>query len=185
MQLFNVKSITDSELFERIEEYCDMVMHPVRALNEMAYERKEIMEETRHQLQNLVTNWCLIQYVDDNGDDNNLRPHWVQEFCNACVQIQSMDIKKGNDKVKEKAIREELFKKFEIDGKKGRNKLLNMVLGKFEEEGFISISWSNERCRYILEPYIESFMTSLDDIIRLLVEGDRMAVRDYMNEYSD
>lgn len=182
MQLFNVKSITDSELYSRIDRFCDILCHPIDHLNEMAYEKKELMSKLEFQQNNLFTNWVLVKYARENGGRYmQLKNHWAQEFCNACYLLQNYELKKGNDVKKMKAFREEWYTRQELNTEKGKRHICVAISSKMAEEGIVPMMAKTNVIMELLSPYVDPLWEQLDTILDLIVNDTRDDAIDYIN----
>lgn len=137
-------------------------------LMEMAYDRKEIQMEFKHQFNNILTNWCLLKYISLTDDKKELRNHWKMELFNAIESVQSMSLTKGNNrKTVQKALLEFYYTKAEYDKKN----LAPIVELKFEIENIAFDVF--ELC--------EQFKEEIFNIIHLIAFDDVNKIKSYVN----
>lgn len=181
MQLFNVKSLTDTELFEKIDSFCEKVFHPWNSLNEMAFDRKEIMKRLYDETENIFENLGLIKYTSLYGDVYNCRSHWEREFVSACGRVQRGKLKKGNDRDKiYKALAELWYNKEEFNSEEGISIIIGIIHNKFIIENFISNDDTREQKVKVLTPIAEFIYQELDSVLRLIAYSDGFGLTEYI-----
>lgn len=181
MQLFNVKSITDSELYSRIDRFCDILCHPIDHLNEMAYEKKEIMNRLANETLNIFENWTLVKYTTLHGNVYQCRLHWSAEFIAACGKIQLMKLTKGNNRDSVyKALAEVWYKKAEYNGEDGIETIMGLIHPKFIKENLMPTNYNRQGYDMTLRPLATALYNELDNILRLIAYEDSYAIREYI-----
>lgn len=67
-------------------------------LNEMAVDRKFIQNKAEAEFYNILTNWCLLKYISDTGEKQQLQKHWQAELSAAIRYVWKYRLTKGNDR---------------------------------------------------------------------------------------
>lgn len=137
-------------------------------LEEMAFERKEIMGEAKGQLMPLLKHWILVRYAAHNKPDHHDMKHWQDELVAAIWNVGMMDLKKGNSReTVKKAINEMYFTKMQL-----QNKSFSRQIAKLCEKEHISLD---------IDEYDTAFKTELPKIVDVMASGDYDKVWDYVD----
>ena len=128
-------------------------------LEEMAFERKEIMEEAKGQLMPLLKHWILVRYTAINEPMHHYMEHWQEELVAAIWNVGMMDLKKGNSReTVKKAINEMYFTKMQL-----QNKSFSRQIAKLCEKEHISLG---------IDEYDTAFKTELPKIVDVMASGN-------------
>lgn len=128
-------------------------------LEEMAFERKEIMEEAKWQLMTLLKHWILVRYAALNEPNHINMEHWKDELVAALWNVGMMDLKKGNSReTVKKAINEMYFTKMQL-----QNKSFSRQITKLCEKEHISLD---------INEYDAAFKTELPKIVDVMASGN-------------
>lgn len=137
-------------------------------LEEMAFERKEIMEEAKGQLMPLLKHWVLVRYAALNEPNHHNMEHWQDELVAAIWNVGMMDLKKGNSReTVKKAINEMYFTKMQL-----QNKSFYRQIAKLCEKEHISLD---------IAEYDTAFKTELPKIVDVMASGDYDRAWDYVD----
>jgi hypothetical protein len=137
-------------------------------LFEMAIDRVSYCNKIRSQLRQILENFCLIEYVEQSKDKQELQNHWKSELAGILVSLGGEELKGGNKKkTKLKAI----WKEFEEpDYDKNQKKIQRVVMNKFFKE---QISVKNEMFLKIAN----NFIKALPMIVDLIADGNEEETR--------
>jgi hypothetical protein len=137
-------------------------------IEEMAFERKEIMDEAKGQFMPLLKHWVLIRYVAMNHQYHPCLEHWKDELVAALWNVGMMDLKKGNSReTVKKAINEMYFTKMQL-----QNKSFSRQIAKLCEKEHISLD---------IDEYDTSFKAELPKIVDVMASGNYDNVWDYVD----
>ena len=138
-------------------------------IEEMAFERKEIMDEAKGQLMPILKHWVLIRYAANNNPKHPCMEHWQDELVAALWNVGMMDLKKGNirETVK-KAINEMYFTKMQL-----QNKSFSRQIAKLCEKEHISLN---------IDEYDTRFKNELPKIVGVMASGDYDKVWNYVDD---
>ena len=127
-------------------------------LNEMAYERGEIVDEIRFKTTEIIRNFVLVVYARKH----NLLTieHWRGELLTYITDIQDMDTKpkSGNRKMVREALQEQWVEKMELDTHP--DKIIHKYIAKFKTENLHPTE----------EEHIELTKAFIDNMGRLMDE---------------
>ena len=137
-------------------------------IEEMAFERKEIMDEAKSQLMPLLKHWVLIRYASISEPNHPCMEHWKDELVAALWNVGMMDLKKGNSReTVKKAINEMYFTKMQL-----QNKSFNRQIAKLCEK---------ERVALDIDEYDTEFKHELPKIVDVMASGDYDKVWNYVD----
>ena len=137
-------------------------------IEEMAFDRKEIMDEAKGQLMPLLKHWILVRYAVLNEPRHPCLEHWKDELVSALWNVGMMDLKKGNSReTVKKAINEMYFTKMQL-----QNKSFNRQIAKLCEK---------ERIALDIHEYDAAFKNELPAIVNVMASGDYDAVWVYVD----
>ena len=140
-------------------------------IEEIAFERKEIMDEAKGQFIPLLKHWVLVRCVAMNHQYHPCLEHWKDELVAALWNVGMLDLKKGNSReTVKKAINEMYFTKMQL-----QNKAFNRQIAKLCEKEHISLD-TNE--------YDKAFKDELPRIVEVMASGDYDKVWNYADELS-
>lgn len=135
---------------------------------EMAFERKEIMDEAKAQLMPLFKHWILVRYASKNDPECSYLKHWKDELVAAFWNVGMMDLKKGNSRESvKKAINEMYFTKMQL-----QNKSFVRQIARLCQQEHISLDVSE---------YDSAFKDALPKIVSVMASGDYDSVWDYVD----
>ena len=137
-------------------------------INEMAFDRKEIMDEAKGQLMPLFKHWILIHYAAMNEPSHPCLEHWKDELVAALWNVGMMDLKKGNSReTVKKAINEMYFTKMQL-----QNKSFARQIARLCEKEHISLD---------IAEYEAAFKNELPKIVTIMASGDYDKVWNYVD----
>lgn len=137
-------------------------------LQEMAFERKEIMEEAKGQLMPLFKHWILVRYAARNEPNHHCLEHWQDELVAAIWNVGMMDLKKGNHReTVKKAINEMYFTKMQL-----QNKSFVRQIARICQIEHISLDE---------DEYDTAFKAELPAIVNVMASGDYDKVWNYVD----
>lgn len=141
-------------------------------IEEMAFERKEIMDEAKGQFMPLLKHWVLVRYAFLNEPNHHCIEHWKDELVAALWNVGMMDLKKGNSReTVKKAINEMYFTKMQL-----QNKSFNRQIAKLCEKEHINLN---------IAEYDSAFKNELPKIVDVMASGDYDKVWNYVDELAN
>lgn len=137
-------------------------------LEEMAFDRKSIMDEAKAQFLPLLKHWALVRYAVKLNPECHFLDHWKDEVVAAIWNVGMMELKKGNrrDTVK-KAINEMYYTNMQV-----QNKSYVRVFDKLQEKEHVTFDSSE---------FDTAFKADLPRIISAMASGDYDAAWNYVD----
>lgn len=138
-------------------------------IREMAFERKEIMEEAKGQLMPMFKHWILVRYAAHSEPNHPCIEHWQDELVAALWNVGMMDLKKGNSReTVKKAINEMYFTKMQL-----QNKSFDRQIARLCEKEHITLD---------INEYDASFKKELPKLVDVMACGNYDRIWQYVDE---
>ena len=136
-------------------------------LEEMAFNRKSIMDEAKAQFLPLLKHWALVRYAVKFDPECHFLDHWKDEVVAAIWNVGMMDPKNGKRSTVKTAIHDMYYNYMEIP-----KKSYVRVLDKLQEKEHISFDSSE---------FDAAFKADLPRIISAMASGDYDAAWAYVD----
>lgn len=145
--------------------------HVKELLKEMAHERKYFKALITNMAQQIIENWCLINYATLNGHLISYKKHWQSELI-ACMGNAAGTKIKGNDSFesRKKAIAEVWDAE---DFSNDTNVIDLRIFGKFEKENL------DTNCP-IYQQVLQNCLNASANIIEVIAKGNKDLVKQYV-----
>ena len=145
--------LTEEELNSVIQEATKQVMEESSLITEMAYHRKEFINEINNKTTEIIRNYALVFYANLHGLQTI--DQWSGELITYITDFQDMETKPkpGNRKMVKRAIQEVWIDKMELNTHP--QAIIHKYIAKFKDEGIVA---TNEEHMAI----VESFVNNLD-----------------------
>lgn len=136
-------------------------------LEEMAFDRKSIMDEAKAQFLPLLKHWALVRYAVKFDPECHFLDHWKDEVVAAIWNVGMMDINNGKRSTVETAIQEMYYKRMEVP-----KKSYIQVLDKLQKK---------EHVTFDSKEFDAAFKADLPRIISAMASGDYDTAWNYVD----
>lgn len=142
-------------------------------LFEMACDRKTFKKLVQDNIEQIIENWCLIDYVVISGDLKNLKNHWKAELRAACKRIVQSKIKENNSYQSREKVLNSYFKElWELD--KDPEVVRSFIEDKFSDEGI--------KDNVLIRKICENMVAEISYLVDILATGDYNVLKTYIEE---
>lgn len=143
--------LTEEELNRAIQEATKQVIEESFLITEMAYHRKEFINEINNKTTEIIRNFALVYY--GNRHELQTVDHWRGELITLITDFQDMETKPkpGNRKMVMKAIQEVWITKMELNTHPLT--IIHKYIAKFNDEG---ITPTKEEHAEIAQSFIDN-----------------------------